>query len=63
MTEDRIEQDNLFEYNLGANTHIMPDNGILSIAESNMFTSTFWISSSTSMFLNNIVAGSEDTRY
>ena len=63
MTEDGIEQDNLFEYNIGANTHIMPDDGILSIAESDMFAATFWISSPTNMFLNNVAAGSEDTGY
>jgi len=63
MTEDGIEQDNLFEFNLGANTHIMPDEGVLSIAESDMFASTFWISSPTNMFLNNVAAGSEDTGF
>jgi len=63
MTEDGIEQDNLFEFNLGANTHEMPDEGVLSIAESDMFAATYWISSPTNMFLNNVAAGGEDTGF
>ena len=61
MTEDGIEKDNLLDYNLGASTHMMLDDGILSIAESDMFASTFLISSPTNMFLNNVATGSEDT--
>ena len=42
--EDGIEQDNHFNYNLGAGQQITPDEGIISIAESDMFPATFWIS-------------------
>jgi len=63
MVEDGVETQNLFEYNLGLATKITPDEGILSIAESDMFASTFWISNPTNMFLNNVAAGSEDTGF
>ena len=63
MLEDGIEQDNKFYYNLGLETKIMPDESLLSIAESDMFPATFWISNPLNYFLGNVAAGSEDTGF
>lgn len=63
MLEDGIEQNNTFNYNLGAHTKETPDEGILSIAESDMFCSTFWISNPRNYFKGNVAAGSEDTGF
>jgi len=61
--EDGIEQDNTFNYNLGAGQKITPDHGILSIAESDMFPATFWISNPKNFFLGNVAAGGEDNGF
>jgi len=63
MVEDGIEEENLFESNLGAITKITPNAGLFSFAESDMFASTFWISNPNNKFLNNVAAGSEDTGF
>ena len=63
MVEDGFEQDNRFEYNIGARTKIIPDEGILSLEESDMFASTFWISNPNNYFLGNVCAGGEDTGF
>lgn len=63
MVEDGAEQDNKFHYNIGATTKITPDEGVLSIAESDMFASTFWISNPNNEFIGNVCAGGEDTGF
>ena len=61
--EDGIEQDNHFNYNLGAGQQITPDEGIISIAESDMFPATFWISNPKNYYLGNVAAGGEDNGF
>jgi len=63
MLEDGIEQENYFGYNLGASTKITPDEGILSIAESDMFASTFWLSNPHNYIEHNVAAGAEDSGF
>mmetsp|Transcript_14645 Transcript_14645/g.20891 ORF Transcript_14645/g.20891 Transcript_14645/m.20891 type:complete len:1853 (+) Transcript_14645:178-5736(+) len=63
MLEDGIEQNNRFNYNLGASTKIMPDESLLSIAESDNFAATFWISNPNNYFLGNVAAGGEDNGF
>lgn len=63
MLEDGIEEQNHFNYNLGAHTKETPAAGKLSIAESDEFCATFWISNPHNYFLGNVAAGSEDTGF
>mmetsp|Transcript_16095 Transcript_16095/g.46404 ORF Transcript_16095/g.46404 Transcript_16095/m.46404 type:complete len:1765 (-) Transcript_16095:207-5501(-) len=63
MLEDGIEQNNTINYNLGSQTKATPEDGILSIAESDMFSATFWMSNPLNYLQGNIAAGSEDTGF
>jgi len=63
MLEDGIEEENSFFYNLGLETKIMPDAGLLSIEESDMFPATFWAANPKNYFLGNVAAGGEDTGF
>jgi len=63
MVEDGFEQDNHFEYNIGARTKVTPDDGILSLEESDMFASTYWISNPNNYFVGNVGAGGDDTGF
>jgi len=63
MVEDGFEQDNIFERNLGALTKNMPLDGLLSIAESDHLSATFWISNPNNHFKENVCAGGEDTGF
>ena len=63
MVEDGFEQNNTFSYNLGAMTKAMPIHSLLSIAESDHFASTFWISNPNNHFIGNVCAGGEDTGF
>jgi len=63
MTEDGIEANNTFSHNLGVHTKKMPKEKVLSIAESDFFAATFWISSPSNYFTTNVAAGSEDNGF
>jgi len=63
MLEDGIEEENSFFHNLGLETKIMPDEGLISIAESDQFAATFWAANPKNYFLGNVAAGSEDNGF
>lgn len=63
MVEDGFEQDNKFEFNIGARTKKMPSHMVLSTVESDQFASTFWISNPNNYFKGNVCAGGEDTGF
>lgn len=63
MIEDGIEKFNMFSYNLGLETKITPDEGIISLSESDMFPATYWMSNPQNFFLGNVAAGGEDTGF
>ena len=63
MIEDGIEQDNVFNFNIGLKTKIIADDSLISVAESDQFASTFWISNPNNKFFGNVAAGGEDTGF
>ena len=63
VLQDGIEQDNHFNYNLGAETKAVPSTGIISISESDMFPATYLISNPKNHLLGNIAAGSENSGF
>ena len=63
VLQDGIEHENHFNYNLGAEQKVIPDANIISIAESDMFPATFWISNPHNHLLGNVAAGSQDSGF
>lgn len=66
MTEDGIEHDNEFLYNLGALTrkvdNRIPDNGSNGDETDNL-PSTFWMTNPSNTWVGNVAAGSEDNGF
>ena len=63
VLQDGIEQGNILTNNLGAVQKAIPDSNIISIAESDMFPATFWLSNPSNVLKGNVAAGSEESGF